>query len=109
MTNNRRYERTDCQTEAIIRYRGKAISGKVENLSLKGLFVRTQEVIDIDEQVEIAIYFHGISGGLSFSLQATAVRADERGVGFNFKKIDVDSVALFKTGEIENEPAAACA
>jgi hypothetical protein len=109
VTNIRRHERTDCQTEAIIRYRGKSISGKVENLSLKGLFVQTTEKIDIDEQVEIAIYFQGISGGLSFSLQATAVRADERGVGFNFQKIDVDSVALFKTGEIESEPTAACA
>jgi len=110
VTNNtRRHERTDCQTEAIIHYRGRSISGKVENLSLKGLFVQTEEIIPIDEQVEIAIYFHGISGGLSFSIQATAVRATDQGVGFNFKKIDVDSVALFKTGETESEPTAACA
>lgn len=105
--NNRRHERTDCQTEAIIRHNGRSITGKVQNLSLKGLFVKTTEIIPIDEQVEIAIYFHGVSAGLSFSLHATAVRLTDKGIGFQFKKIDIDSVALFKTGKVSNETAAA--
>lgn len=93
---NRRYERTDCQTEALIRYRGAAIKGEVENLSLKGLFVKTDQKIDVGEQVEISIFFHGADSDLSFSLQATVIRAAEHGIGFNFQKIDVDSLALQK-------------
>ena len=92
----REHERTDCQTTAMISYRGASIKGEVENLSLKGLFVKTDQKIDVDEQVEISIYFYGADSDLSFSLQATVVRVAENGLGFNFQKIDVDSLALKK-------------
>jgi hypothetical protein len=92
----RRYERTNCQTEAMLRYKGASIKGEVENLSLKGLFVKTDVKIDMDEQVEVSIYFHGADSDLSFSLQATVIRVAENGLGFNFQKIDVDSLALQK-------------
>lgn len=95
----RKHERTECQTEAEIRYRGASIKGKVENLSLKGLFVRTEQKLDIDEQVEIAVYFHGLKSELSFSLQATVVRVSDMGIGFNFQKIDIESLALMKKEE----------
>lgn len=99
MTHKRRHERTECQTEAEIRYGGTTIKGEVENLSLKGLFVRTDEKIDVDEQVEIAVYFHGLNSELSFSLQATVVRVADNGLGFNFQKIDIDSLALLRRDE----------
>jgi len=85
----RGHERTDCQTKAMISYKGASIMGEVENLSLKGLFVKTDQIIDVDEQVEISIYFYGADSDLSFSLQATVIRVAETGLGFNFQKIDV--------------------
>jgi hypothetical protein len=96
VTHKRKHERTECQTEAEIRYQGSCIKGKVENLSLKGLFVRTEQKIDVDEQVEIGVYFHGLESELSFSLQATVVRVSDEGIGFNFRKIDVESLALMR-------------
>lgn len=93
---------------AMIRYKGAAINGVVENLSLKGLFVNTDQKIDVGEQVEISLYFFGVDSDLSFSLRATVVRATENGLGFNFQKIDVDSLALKKreSGPEPTEPAA---
>lgn len=82
----------------MIRYQGALIKGEVENLSLKGLFIKTDQKIDVNEQVEISIYFHGAESDLSFSLQATVIRVAENGLGFNFQKIDVDSLALEKKG-----------
>lgn len=92
----RGHERIDCQTKAMIRYQGASIHGEVENLSMKGLFVKTDQKIDVGEQVEISIYFYGAESDLSFSLQASVVRVTENGLGFNFQKIDVDSLALNK-------------
>ena len=86
----RMHERTDSLTKAMIRYKGASINGVVENLSLKGLFVNTDQKIDVDEQAEISLYFYGIDSDLSFSLQATVVRVTENGLGFNFQKIDVE-------------------
>lgn len=99
----RRHERTNCQTEAVIRYKGASIKGLVENLSLKGLFVKTDLKIDVDEQVEISIFFHGADSDLSFSLQATVIRVADNGLGFNFQKIDVDSLSLQKKEEVPEE------
>jgi hypothetical protein len=87
----------------MIRYKGASIEGVVENLSLKGLFVKTDQKIDVGEQVEISLSFFGVDSDLSFSLQATVVRAAENGIGFNFQKIDVDSLAL-KKKEAAPEP-----
>lgn len=105
--SKRRFERTDCQTEAEIRYKGAVIKGEVENLSLKGLFVKTDEKIDVDEQVEISIFFHGADSDLSFSLQANVMRVAEHGLGFHFQKIDVDTLALAKREPAKEEAPAA--
>ncbi|MBJ6725745.1 PilZ domain-containing protein [Geomesophilobacter sediminis] len=103
--NNRKHERTDCQTEATIHYQGEDIKGVVENLSLKGLFVKTDQKINVDEQVGISVHFYGADADLSFNLQATVVRAAENGLGFGFQKIDIDSLALQKKEPALQAPA----
>lgn len=104
----RKHERTECQTEALIRYKGESIKGEVDNLSLKGLFVKTDQKIDVGEQAEVSVFFHGADSDLSFSLQATVIRVADHGLGFNFQKIDIDSLALQKREpepEEQDEPA----
>ncbi len=93
---NRKFERVGFHTEAIIKYGELSFNGEVENLSLKGLFVRTDQELNIDEPVEITVFFHGTNADLSFSLQAKVVRVTESGIGFNFQKIDIDSLLLSK-------------
>ena len=99
---NRKFERVGFHTEAVIKYRELTFNGEVENLSLKGLFVRTDQKINIDEPVEITVFFHGTDADLSFSLQAKVVRVTEFGIGFNFQKIDIDSLLLSKCGTISS-------
>ncbi len=96
---NRRFERVGFHTEAVIKQGGLSFRGEVENLSLKGLFVRTDQKVEVDEPVEITVFFHGTSAQLSFSLQAKVVRVTETGIGFNFQKIDIESLLLSKNGD----------
>ncbi len=90
---NRKFERVGFRTEALIKHDGKTFEGEVENLSLKGLFVKTDHKIGIDEPVEITVLFHGMSANMSFSIRAKVVRVTEDGIGFNFQKIDIDSLS----------------
>lgn len=92
MTKLRQFERVDCRTEAEINHNGRTIKGEVENLSLKGLFVKTAEKIGVDEQVAVTVFFSGNSGQFSFSLKGKVVHSSENGLGINFQKIDVDSL-----------------
>lgn len=88
----RKFERVDLRTEAVVRHRDVTFRGEVENLSLKGLFVRTNQKIPLHEKVDVAMFFHGSSSELSFSLEASVVRATDEGIGLNFRKIDIDSL-----------------
>jgi len=88
----RQFERVDCRTTALITYQGRAFRGEVENLSLKGLFVKTDQKIDLNETVQVTVYFNGDSGDLSFGIDGKVVRCDEQGIGLSFQKIDTKSL-----------------
>ena len=88
----RKFERVDLRTEAVVRHRDVTFRGEVENLSLKGLFVRTDQKVPLHEKVDVAMFFQGSSSELSFSLEASVVRATDEGIGLNFRKIDIDSL-----------------
>lgn len=89
----RKFERVDLRTEAVIRHRGITFTGEVENLSIKGLFVKTDQKIPLSERVDVSMFFYGSAAELSFSLEANVVRVTDEGIGLNFKKIDIDSLA----------------
>lgn len=88
----RKFERVDLRTEAVVRHRDVTFRGEVENLSLKGLFVRTDQKVPLHDKVDVAMFFHGSTSELSFSLEANVVRTTEEGIGLNFRKIDIDSL-----------------
>ena len=90
--NNRQHDRVECKALALVRAGNVTIRGEVENLSLKGLFVKTCSRIPMNETVDVKLYFLGDSARLSFSLEGKVVRVTEEGIGLSFKRIDVDSL-----------------
>ena len=92
MVQKRQFERVDCRTEALVTYYDLSFKGEVENLSLKGLFVKTDQKIDMNEPVGVTVFFNGDSGQFSFSLQGKVVHVADNGIGVNFQKIDIDSL-----------------
>lgn len=102
--DKRLFERVDCRTEALVEYEGRSFTGEVENLSLKGLFVRTGTILPLDAEVRVTVRFTGDSSRMSFSLDAKVVRVDERGVGLNFRRIDVNSLIIQKMSAMEQKP-----
>lgn len=75
-----------------VSHSGRSFTGTVENLSLKGLFVKTDQQIPLDETVGVVLSFAGSNGNLSLSLEGKVVRVSEDGIGVNFKKISIDSL-----------------
>ena len=92
MGKKRQFERVACRTEARIDYRNTTFRGEVQNLSLKGLFVKTDQKIELDETVGVTVFFAGDSGELSFSLQGKVIHVADNGIGINFQKIEMDSL-----------------
>jgi hypothetical protein len=77
--------------EAIIKYQEHTFSGKVDNLSLKGMFIRTKEKIKLNDTIEIIIHLAGQTSDLEINLNGTVVRIIDEGVGVQFQKVDLDS------------------
>lgn len=78
-------------TKAVIRYGGAEVDGEVENLSLNGMFIRTQQRIPLGETVEITIQLAGDTSSLSIDLEGKVIRTAEKGVGLLYQKVDLDS------------------
>jgi hypothetical protein len=84
------------QSEAILLYKDQTLRGKVENLSLNGMFLRVDDKIPPNEVVEIEILLSGASSKLSVNLQGMVVRQDEDGMAIQLIGMDLDSFVHFK-------------
>jgi hypothetical protein len=84
------------QSEAVVLYKDQTLRGKVENLSLNGMFLRVDEKIPLNEVAEIEILLSGASSKLSISLQGVVVRQDEGGMAIQLVGMDLDSFVHFK-------------
>ncbi|HBE77426.1 MAG TPA: PilZ domain-containing protein [Firmicutes bacterium] len=94
--------------EAIIKYQERTFTGKVENLSLKGMFIQTAENLKLKEPLAISIHLAGDSSDLEIKLNGNVVRVEQSGVGVQFDKIDLDSfihlrnIVAYNSGDEDN-------
>lgn len=62
-----------------------------ENISMKGIFVNTEEKIPLDTLCDVEITLMGKSSRLSLAVKGVVARQGESGLGIEFKSIDIDS------------------
>jgi hypothetical protein len=84
------------ESQAVIKFKDKTITGEIENLSLNGILIRTSEKRLINDLVEVSISLSGSSSQLSINLEGILVRCDDNGMAIQFKKIDIDSFIHLK-------------
>jgi hypothetical protein len=105
----RKHRRVAFQTLACVQSGEKTISGMVDNLSMKGMFVLTNEKIQTDIPLEISIILSGSSSVLSIKAMGIALRQTETGVAFKFQELDFDSfIHLRNVVAMNSDDADAC-
>jgi hypothetical protein len=87
----RRFTRVDFVINALVKYDATAFRGEVENLSLHGIFIKTDQRMPLDTTADITICLAELEPEILINLSAKAVRIDDGGIGFKFDRIDVDS------------------
>ena len=92
----RKFDRFGFRAEALVTHNNVQFKGEVSDLSLKGLFVKTDQLLAVDDAVDVAIRFEGADEKFSFSIPATVVRTSDLGVGLSFRRIDIDSLLCEK-------------
>jgi hypothetical protein len=105
----RRYTRVAFQAMASVQGGQTSFSGMVDNLSMKGMFVLTNEIVKCDIPLEISIVLSGTSSVLSIRAKGVALRQTDTGVAIKFLEMDVDSfVYLRNVVAMNSDDADAC-
>jgi len=94
--STRQFSRVNFRVAATIKTTERQFQGNVENLSMRGMFLLTEERLAVGDMVEITIVLNGTSPEISVSFDGKVCRATENGLGFSFEKIDLDSYTHLK-------------
>jgi hypothetical protein len=87
----RHFSRVDYHIHAVISCDGEIIQADVENLSLKGMLVRSERMLPVGKQAGITIVLANSTPPVEIHLNGLVVRAQEGELGFTFDRIELDS------------------
>lgn len=94
--STRKFSRVPFRIDATIKVADRQFQGEVENLSMNGMFLETDERLPEGEHVDITIVLTGSSPEICISFDGRVSRTTENGLGFTFEKIDLDSYMHLK-------------
>lgn len=94
--NTRKFSRINFRVSATIKTTEREFQGNVENLSMSGMFLITEERLAVGEPVAITIVLTGSDPEISVCFDGTTCRVTENGLGFVFDKIEFDSYIHLK-------------
>ncbi len=90
----RKFTRVPFKTRAMLKTEQESIEGEVENISLQGMLLKTDQTIDTGKTVDVMIALTGSTSNLSFLVTGKVVRVQDHGIGiqFDLDKIPFDSL-----------------
>lgn len=96
MMSIRKFSRVRFSVEGAIRCRDRQFQGTVENLSMTGMFLVTDERLPEGEAVGIEIILTGTTPPIFVNFNGMVSRTGANGIGFVFEKMDLDSYMHLK-------------
>jgi hypothetical protein len=94
--STRKFSRVQFNVAATIKSADRQFQGSVENLSMTGMFLVTNEQLAEGETVGITIVLTGTHPEIAVNFNGIVTRISEDGVGFTFEKMDLDSYTHLK-------------
>ncbi len=95
----RENERAVFETQVIIKGVGSTpiqTKGSSKDLSLKGIFVTTDENVPIGSECEIEVVLTGMVDDVVLKMNGKVMRKEKTGVGIHFESIDLESYTHLK-------------
>jgi hypothetical protein len=94
--STRKFSRVGFKVDATIKTTERQFHGDVKDLSMSGMFMLTSERLRQGDPVDITIILSGTSPEIDVNFSGEVSRIDESGIGFTFKKMDLESYTHLK-------------
>ena len=92
----REKSRVPFHLKAIFDYKGETIKGKLDNLSMNGMFIKTDRQIPENSKINVTIELSGDTSKLSINITGTVIRYENDGIALTFNNLDLDSFIHLK-------------
>jgi hypothetical protein len=90
--DKRKATRVKIKSKAKVSRSGIAIQGDVEDLSLKGIYIKTPAKFDSGSPVEVMLQLGDSQTNLNLPLKGVIVRKDDKGMAVQFDQIELDGI-----------------
>ena len=97
--NNRNFTRVNYSVGASISYGNEVVICNTDNLSLRGMYLKTEHEIPLNIPVHVTVYHSNQS---SLKVNAWVVRREENGVGLQINNLNVNSFVQLRNIVTEN-------
>ena len=94
--STRQFSRVKFEVKATVSAGDRRFSGTVENLSMSGMFLLTDQRLPDQEAVIISIRLSGSKPAITVNMKGRVSRLNDDGIGFLFDAIDIDSYTHLK-------------
>lgn len=94
--STRKFSRVRFNVAATVKIAGRQFQGAVENLSMTGMFMETNEQLAEGDVTDITIVLTGTEPEIGVNFTGIVSRITEDGIGFTFDKIDLESYMHLK-------------
>jgi hypothetical protein len=99
---NRKFTRANCSFGASIRYGNELAICKADNLSLRGMHLKSDHDIPLNASVNVTVYKSSHS---SLKVDAKVVRKEAGGVGLEISRLNANTFAQLRDIVAENSMA----
>lgn len=89
----RDFTRVELSGWATVKHQDNSNWGRIENISLRGLFIQSCQEIPLNSQVEVSVHQTRDS---SLDLKATVIRKEDNGVGMIINKMDLQLLVYLR-------------
>jgi len=94
---NRRFNRICFESKALVRTMDQSFEASTENLSLNGLFIRTERRLPVGNRAEVMLEIPSASSRSLFTANVRVVRNDVYGIAFQLGSLDEASFLSLQT------------
>ena len=91
MQDKRHFSRVGFKVSALLQSDGTVLKGEVKDVSLRGMYLVTEELLPIGSPVEITIFLSASEPPIVINVTGVVARLVPGGIGCAFDKMDVDS------------------